>query len=49
MVAGKEDVPKVNWRNEETQAMEDALYEAQANDAYWHGLFGGLSKKRLGL
>jgi hypothetical protein len=22
--------------------MLDALYEAQANDAYWHGLFGGL-------
>ncbi len=22
--------------------MRDALYEAQANDAYWHGLFGGL-------
>jgi len=25
-----------------TAAMRDALYEAQANDAYWHGLFGGL-------
>ncbi|MDD5296126.1 MAG: DUF1926 domain-containing protein [Rhodocyclaceae bacterium] len=25
-----------------TQAMTDALYRAQANDAYWHGLFGGL-------
>ncbi|MHB1591615.1 MAG: alpha-amylase/4-alpha-glucanotransferase domain-containing protein [Sulfuricella sp.] len=23
-------------------AMLDALYRAQANDAYWHGLFGGL-------
>ena len=23
-------------------AMTEALYEAQANDAYWHGLFGGL-------
>lgn len=23
-------------------AMVDALYRAQANDAYWHGLFGGL-------
>ncbi len=22
--------------------MRDALYRAQANDAYWHGLFGGL-------
>jgi len=22
--------------------MRDMLYEAQANDAYWHGLFGGL-------
>ncbi len=22
--------------------MREALYEAQANDAYWHGLFGGL-------
>lgn len=25
-----------------TRAMRDMLYEAQANDAYWHGLFGGL-------
>ncbi len=25
-----------------TQAMTDSLYRAQANDAYWHGLFGGL-------
>jgi alpha-amylase/alpha-mannosidase (GH57 family) len=25
-----------------TQDMTDALYRAQANDAYWHGLFGGL-------
>ena len=25
-----------------TLQMRDALYEAQANDAYWHGLFGGL-------
>ncbi|MHB8354381.1 MAG: alpha-amylase/4-alpha-glucanotransferase domain-containing protein [Burkholderiales bacterium] len=25
-----------------TGQMRDALYEAQANDAYWHGLFGGL-------
>ena len=25
-----------------TAEMMDALYEAQANDAYWHGLFGGL-------
>jgi 4-alpha-glucanotransferase len=25
-----------------TAAMTEALYEAQANDAYWHGLFGGL-------
>ncbi len=25
-----------------TIQMRDALYEAQANDAYWHGLFGGL-------
>ncbi|MDN5936450.1 MAG: DUF1926 domain-containing protein, partial [Nitrosospira sp.] len=23
-------------------AMKDKLYESQANDAYWHGLFGGL-------
>jgi alpha-amylase/alpha-mannosidase (GH57 family) len=28
--------------NKKTQAMEDALFESQANDAYWHGLFGGL-------
>jgi hypothetical protein len=26
----------------QTAEMLDALYEAQANDAYWHGLFGGL-------
>ncbi|HEU4709423.1 MAG TPA: alpha-amylase/4-alpha-glucanotransferase domain-containing protein, partial [Methylophilaceae bacterium] len=25
-----------------TAAMTKALYEAQSNDAYWHGLFGGL-------
>lgn len=25
-----------------TAAMRDALYRSQANDAYWHGLFGGL-------
>lgn len=25
-----------------TKAMREMLYEAQANDAYWHGLFGGL-------
>jgi hypothetical protein len=25
-----------------TKAMRESLYEAQANDAYWHGLFGGL-------
>ncbi len=28
--------------NKKSQAMEDALFESQANDAYWHGLFGGL-------
>ncbi len=26
----------------QTAEMVNALYEAQANDAYWHGLFGGL-------
>ncbi len=26
----------------QTTEMKDLLYEAQANDAYWHGLFGGL-------
>jgi hypothetical protein len=26
----------------QTVKMREALYEAQANDAYWHGLFGGL-------
>ncbi|MBI1173656.1 MAG: DUF1926 domain-containing protein [Sideroxydans sp.] len=26
----------------QTVEMREALYEAQANDAYWHGLFGGL-------
>jgi hypothetical protein len=25
-----------------TPALQDLLYRAQANDAYWHGLFGGL-------
>ena len=28
--------------NKKKPAMLDALYRAQANDAYWHGLFGGL-------
>lgn len=28
--------------NQKTPAMLEALYEAQANDAYWHGMFGGL-------
>jgi alpha-amylase/alpha-mannosidase (GH57 family) len=27
---------------DQTPAMLHALYESQANDAYWHGLFGGL-------
>ena len=27
---------------ERTPAMQEALHRAQANDAYWHGLFGGL-------
>ncbi len=27
---------------QQTPAMVDQLYIAQANDAYWHGLFGGL-------
>jgi alpha-amylase/alpha-mannosidase (GH57 family) len=29
-------------REKQTAEMLNALYEAQANDAYWHGLFGGL-------
>lgn len=29
-------------QNRKKPAMLDALYRAQANDAYWHGLFGGL-------
>ena len=29
-------------QRKKTPAMTEALYEAQANDAYWHGLFGGL-------
>ncbi|MDD5385295.1 MAG: DUF1926 domain-containing protein [Gallionella sp.] len=28
--------------NKRTADLLDDLYEAQANDAYWHGLFGGL-------
>ena len=28
--------------NKQTPQMLQYLYEAQANDAYWHGLFGGL-------
>ncbi len=28
--------------NKRTPEMLKALYESQANDAYWHGLFGGL-------
>ena len=29
-------------KKKQTPAMFDQLYIAQANDAYWHGLFGGL-------
>ena len=29
-------------KKKQTAEMLNALYEAQANDAYWHGLFGGL-------
>ncbi len=29
-------------QKKQTSEMLNALYEAQANDAYWHGLFGGL-------
>jgi alpha-amylase/alpha-mannosidase (GH57 family) len=29
-------------RSRRSKAMTDKLYESQANDAYWHGLFGGL-------
>lgn len=29
-------------QKKQTAQMLDALFEAQANDAYWHGLFGGL-------
>lgn len=29
-------------QKKQTPQMLEALYEAQANDAYWHGLFGGL-------
>jgi len=28
--------------NQRTAAMQQKLFAAQANDAYWHGLFGGL-------
>ncbi len=28
--------------NQRTLTMQEKLYAAQANDAYWHGLFGGL-------
>ena len=29
-------------RNSETARMLDHLYQSQCNDAYWHGVFGGL-------
>jgi hypothetical protein len=29
-------------KKKQTAEMLNALYESQANDAYWHGLFGGL-------
>ena len=32
------DLPK----GKEVSEMREKLYEAQANDAYWHGLFGGI-------
>ena len=28
--------------NQQTKEMREKLYQSQANDAYWHGLFGGL-------
>ena len=28
--------------NQQTKEMQQNLYQSQANDAYWHGLFGGL-------
>lgn len=28
--------------NQQTKEMQQKLYQSQANDAYWHGLFGGL-------
>ena len=33
---------KLSPEKKKTKAMREMLYEAQANDAYWHGLFGGL-------
>ncbi len=29
-------------KKQQTKLMRQKLYESQANDAYWHGLFGGL-------
>lgn len=29
-------------KKQRTEPMQQKLYESQANDAYWHGLFGGL-------
>ncbi len=28
--------------NQQTKEMQEKLYQSQANDAYWHGMFGGL-------
>ncbi len=35
-------LPAKKGTAKQKQAMTDCLYRAQANDAYWHGLFGGL-------
>ncbi|MDX8393258.1 MAG: alpha-amylase/4-alpha-glucanotransferase domain-containing protein [Mariprofundales bacterium] len=40
-------VDSLSLAKKESQKLHDLLYRAQANDAYWHGLFGGLYHPHL--
>jgi len=37
-----DDLPKRSIEKKERASMQDCLHRSQANDAYWHGLFGGI-------
>lgn len=42
LVSEKVEQAKSEATSAETGAMRDSLYRSQNNDAYWHGIFGGL-------